>query len=141
MLVSLMTVNNEVGSIQPINELASATRKEGVFFHTDATQAAAYIQTSIKNIDAISLSAHKIYGPKGIGGAGLHLWSAQASFAHTPWWRPRARAASWNAKRASHRWIRLRSMDGAQRWPLPYEIAGLRIAFEGALRAGYKEVS
>ncbi|MCI8284742.1 MAG: cysteine desulfurase NifS [Firmicutes bacterium] len=68
-LISIMYVNNEVGSVQPIQEIGKIAKKHGVLFHTDAVQAAGNIHIDVKNsdIDMMSLSSHKIYGPKGIG--------------------------------------------------------------------------
>ena len=74
-LVSIMYANNEVGTIEPIAEIGkliqnlNKTRKNKIYFHTDAVQAAGYLDCSVKNlkVDALSLSGHKIYGPKGIG--------------------------------------------------------------------------
>jgi cysteine desulfurase len=66
-LVSLMSVNNEIGSQQPSDTFASAARTAGHFFHTDATQGAAYGHLSLTTLDALSISAHKLHGPKGIG--------------------------------------------------------------------------
>jgi cysteine desulfurase len=64
-----MTANNEIGTIAPIKEVSEIAHKHGVPFHTDATQAVGHIQfdVSVYNIDFVSISAHKIYGPKGIG--------------------------------------------------------------------------
>lgn len=68
-LVSIMAVNNEIGTIQPLKEIGALCRKKGVFFHTDAAQAFGKIPLDVEamNIDLMSISGHKIYGPKGIG--------------------------------------------------------------------------
>jgi cysteine desulfurase len=66
-LVSLMSVNNEIGAIQPTVALGLLTRNAGHFFHTDATQGAAYLDLSLGALDAASISAHKLHGPKGVG--------------------------------------------------------------------------
>ncbi len=68
-LVSIMAVNNEIGVIQPLAEIGALCRKKGTFFHTDAAQAFGKISLDVNamNIDLMSISGHKIYGPKGIG--------------------------------------------------------------------------
>jgi cysteine desulfurase len=68
-LVTVMFVNNEIGTIQPIEEIASICRDKDVLFHTDAVQAIGHLKVDFKkmNIDMMSISAHKIHGPKGIG--------------------------------------------------------------------------
>jgi cysteine desulfurase len=66
-LVSIEAANGEIGTIQPIGELAAICRQRGVRFHTDATQAAGKIPLDLSNVDLASFSAHKLYGPKGIG--------------------------------------------------------------------------
>ncbi|KAI9784599.1 MAG: cysteine desulfurase [Geoglossum umbratile] len=68
-LVSIMTVNNEIGVIQPVEEIGKLCRSKKVFFHTDAAQAVGKIPIDVNkwNVDLMSISAHKIYGPKGIG--------------------------------------------------------------------------
>ncbi len=68
-LVSIMGVNNEIGVIQPLKEIGALCRKKGAFFHTDCAQAFGKIPLNVDemNIDLMSISGHKIYGPKGIG--------------------------------------------------------------------------
>lgn len=66
-LVSVMYANNEIGTIQPIEEIGEICRKHGVKFHTDAVQAFAHIPISLKNVDMLSVSAHKFHGPRGVG--------------------------------------------------------------------------
>lgn len=68
-LVSIMAVNNEIGVIQPIADIGALCRAKGIFFHTDAAQAVGKIPLNVNamNIDLLSISGHKIYGPKGIG--------------------------------------------------------------------------
>jgi cysteine desulfurase len=68
-LISIMYGNNEIGSLQPIEKIGQIAKKHGVIFHTDATQAVGRMPIDVEKmgIDLLSMSAHKIYGPKGIG--------------------------------------------------------------------------
>ncbi len=70
-LVSIMHANNEIGTIEPIEEIATICRKCGIYFHTDACQSFARIPIDVRaqQIDLLTLNSHKIYGPKGIGGS------------------------------------------------------------------------
>lgn len=69
LIVSVMAVNNEIGVIQPLAEIASICRRHGALFHTDATQAPARIEVDVEawGADFLSISSHKLYGPKGVG--------------------------------------------------------------------------
>ena len=67
-LVSIEAANGEIGTIQPVAELAAICRERRILFHTDMTQAAGKVRVDLSNVDLASFSAHKIYGPKGVGG-------------------------------------------------------------------------
>lgn len=68
-LVTIMTANNEIGTIQPISEIGKICKEKGVLFHTDAVQAVGHIPVDVNamQVDMLSVSAHKFHGPKGIG--------------------------------------------------------------------------
>ena len=68
-LVTIMYANNEIGTIQPVKEIGAVCKKHGVWFHTDAVQAAGHVDIDVveQNIDMLSISAHKFHGPKGTG--------------------------------------------------------------------------
>lgn len=68
-LISIMAANNEIGTIAPLKEIGRIARKHGILFHTDAAQAFGHIPLDVRdmNIDLMSISGHKIYGPKGVG--------------------------------------------------------------------------
>ena len=68
-LISIMAANNEIGVLAPLAEIGKIAREHNVFFHTDATQAIGYVPIDVDemNIDLLSMSSHKVYGPKGVG--------------------------------------------------------------------------
>lgn len=68
-LVTIMYANNEIGTVQPVEEIGAICKEKGIYFHTDAVQAVGHLPINVKeqNIDMLSFSAHKFHGPKGIG--------------------------------------------------------------------------
>ena len=97
-LISIMMVNNEIGTLEPIKELAAVAKKHGVLFHTDAVQAAGNVPIDVKDlgVDFLSMSAHKIYGPKGIGALYKRKGIMMPSFIHGGAQENRKRAGTEN---------------------------------------------
>lgn len=83
-LISIMFANNEIGTIQPVKEIGEIAKKHGVWFHTDAVQALGNVPINVKElgIDMMSVSAHKIYGPKGVGALYIRKGVVIPSFIH-----------------------------------------------------------
>ncbi len=83
-LISIMHANNEIGSIQPISEISKITREAGVYFHTDAVQTAGHLPVEVNEmgVDMLSISAHKLYGPKGVGVLFIRRGTKMVSFIH-----------------------------------------------------------
>lgn len=97
-LVSVMHGNNEVGTIQPIRELADITHEKGAVFHTDAVQTVGKIPVDVEslNVDMLSLSGHKLYGPKGVGCLYARKGIRLSSFIHGGGQERRRRAGTEN---------------------------------------------
>ena len=83
-LISIMHANNEIGTIEPVEEIGRIAREKGIYFHTDAVQTAGHIPINLKElpVDLLSVSAHKLYGPKGIGALYIRKGVKMAAFIH-----------------------------------------------------------
>jgi len=83
-LISVMHANNEIGTIQPIAEIGKIARQKGIYFHTDAVQTVGHIPVNVGelNVDLLSLSAHKFYGPKGVGAIYIRRGTRIEPFLH-----------------------------------------------------------
>jgi len=83
-IVSIMHANNEIGTIQPVAEIARITREAGIYLHTDAVQTVGHIPFSMDElgVDLLSMSAHKLYGPKGVGALYIRKGTKVVSFMH-----------------------------------------------------------
>ena len=102
-----MAANNEIGTIAEFGNWKIA-HKHDVLFHTDAAQAVGHIPIDVEkmNIDLMSFSSHKIYGPKGIGALYVRSLKPRVKLdSIVTWWRPRTKHSLWNTKRSRNYWI------------------------------------
>ncbi len=125
-LISIMYANNEVGAVEPISEIGAVARERGIYFHTDAVQAVGKAVFAVKDlpVDLVSMSAHKIYGPKGVGAiyikkgtridaimhGGHHEMNKRAGTENVPGIVGLGRAAELAGKEAPEEIVRLREL-------------------------------
>jgi cysteine desulfurase len=97
-LVSIMHANNEIGTIEPIKELAKLAKDKGAYFHTDSVQTVGHIPINVNDlgVDLLSLSAHKFYGPKGVGALYIRKGTRINRFLHGGDQENRRRASTYN---------------------------------------------
>ena len=98
-LISVMHANNEIGTIEPIAEIGKIAREAGIYFHTDAVQTVGHIPVNVDElgVDLLSISAHKLYGPKGVGALYIRKGTKLVSLVHGGEQERGRRAGTYNA--------------------------------------------
>ncbi len=98
-LISVMHANNEIGTIEPIAEIGKIVREAGIYFHTDAVQTVGHIPVNVDElgVDLLSISAHKLYGPKGVGALYIRKGTKLVSLVHGGEQERGRRAGTYNA--------------------------------------------
>ena len=149
-LVSIEAANGEIGTVQAIAELGAVCRERGVLFHSDITQAAGKIPLDLTNVDLASFSAHKIYGPKGIGGlmvrrgiriepvvtGGGQERGARAGTVNVPGVIGMARAVELRRDEMDEEAVRLRTLRDALQEAILERIPGVSVNGPHQLRSG-----
>jgi cysteine desulfurase len=132
-LVSVMHANNEVGTVQPIAEIAAVTRAAGVLLHTDAAQSVGKITTRVGElgVDLLSLAGHKLYAPKGIGALFIRRGTSIEPFMHGAGHEGGRRAGTENVLLAVGLGA---ACELAARWIAMPTVCALRDRFEQALK-------
>ncbi len=140
-LASVMYVNNELGTVQPLSRLAALARRNGTFFHTDAVQAAAYLPVDVRElgVDALSLAAHKLHGPKGVGALYIAHSSPLLPIVHGGSQEFAKRAGTENVAGIVG-FARALELAVAERAATAEKVQGLRDRFEARIQAGIADV-
>ncbi len=135
-LVSIMSANNETGTLQPVREAARICRERGVLFHCDAIQSFGKEAVAARDFDAVSLAAHKFYGPKGVGvlclGSGISIDALQFGGSHENQRRPGTENVAAIVGMAAAAELAVRDLDTE-----PLLQASLRDRLWQGIRAGY----
>ncbi len=132
-LVSVMHANNEVGTIQPIAEIAAIARAAGVLMHTDAAQSVGKISTCVNDlgVDLLSVAGHKLYAPKGVGALFIRRGTRIAPFVHGAGHERGRRAGTENVLLAVGLGA---ACEAAARWIGMPTVEALRDRFEARLK-------
>jgi cysteine desulfurase len=141
-LASVMYANNEIGTVQPIAELAAIARARGVFFHTDAVQAPSWLAIDVRElgVDLLSLSAHKCHGPKGVGLLYVRRGTPIAPILHGGGQEFGRRSGTENVLGIAG-FARALELASAERPERSLRVSGLRDRLEAGIRATVPDVT